>query len=142
MEELNRVSAENKKLTEMLTVMCENYNALQNHLTDYMSKNPAPSDSTNNNNNSKKRKPEIPVNQIINNERGISESSSSDEDSCKKPRQEQHLKAKISRVCVRTEASDTGLVSHLNPFYITLNNVNYSILVSSYPRFLNVNAVN
>ncbi|KAL4564287.1 hypothetical protein LXL04_028347 [Taraxacum kok-saghyz] len=62
-EELNRVSAENKKLTEMLTVMCENYNALQNHLTDYMSKNPAPSDSTNNNNNSKKRKPEIPVNQ-------------------------------------------------------------------------------
>ncbi|KAL4584620.1 hypothetical protein LXL04_009225 [Taraxacum kok-saghyz] len=109
-EELNRVSAENKKLTEMLTVMCENYNALQNHLTDYMSKNPAPSDSTNNNNNSKKRKPEIPVNQIINNERGVSESSSSDEDSCKKPRQEQHLKAKISRVCVRTEASDTGLL--------------------------------
>ncbi|KAL4556183.1 hypothetical protein LXL04_038826 [Taraxacum kok-saghyz] len=96
-EELNRVSAENKKLTEMLTVMCENYNALQNHLTDYMSKNPAPSDSTNNNSNSKKRKPEIPVNQIINTKRGISESSSSDEDSCKKPRQEQHLKAAAVR---------------------------------------------
>ncbi|KAI3766165.1 hypothetical protein L2E82_16216 [Cichorium intybus] len=106
-EELNRVSAENKKLTEMLTVMCENYNALQNHLADYMSKNPAPSDSTTNN-NSKKRKPENLVHQII--ERGNSESSSSDEDSCKKPRQEQHIKAKISRVCVRTEASDTGLL--------------------------------
>ncbi|KAI3521158.1 hypothetical protein L1887_10619 [Cichorium endivia] len=106
-EELNRVSAENKKLTEMLTVMCENYNALQNHLADYMSKNPAPSDSTTNN-NSRKRKPENLVNQII--ERGNSESSSSDEDSCKKPRQEQHIKAKISRVCVRTEASDTGLL--------------------------------
>ncbi|KAI3721353.1 hypothetical protein L2E82_32362 [Cichorium intybus] len=35
------------------------------------------------------------VHQII--ERGNSESSSSDEDSCKKPRQEQHIKAKISR---------------------------------------------
>ncbi|XP_023744098.1 probable WRKY transcription factor 40 [Lactuca sativa] len=108
-EELNRVSAENKKLTEMLTVMCENYNALQNHLADYISKNPAPSDSATNN-NPNKRKPENPVNQIINNERGNSESSSSDEDSCKKPRQEQNLKAKISRVCVRTEASDTGLL--------------------------------
>nr|AGR40499.1 WRKY3 transcription factor [Artemisia annua] len=108
-DELNRVSAENKKLTEMLTVMCENYNALQNHLADYMAKNPAPSDSTNI--SSRKRKPESPTNQImINNERGNSESSSSDEDSCKKPRQEQHIKAKISRVCVRTEASDTGLL--------------------------------
>ncbi|KAI3671490.1 hypothetical protein L1987_87228 [Smallanthus sonchifolius] len=108
-EELNRVNTENKKLTEMLTVMCENYNALHKHLADYKSKNtvPAPSDSTN---NSKKRKPESPNNQIINNERGVSESSSSDEDSCKKPRQEQHIKTKTSRVCYRTEASDTGLL--------------------------------
>ncbi|KVI06076.1 probable WRKY transcription factor 40 [Cynara cardunculus var. scolymus] len=113
-EELNRVSAENKKLTEMLTVMCENYNALQNHLADYMSKNPAPSDSNNNNNNnnSRKRKPETLTNNNNIIERGNSESSSSDEDSCKKPRQQdqQHIKAKISRVCVRTEASDTGLL--------------------------------
>ncbi|KAK1434015.1 hypothetical protein QVD17_10933 [Tagetes erecta] len=109
-DELNRLSEENKKLTEMLTVMCENYNALQKQLADYMNKNPAPapapSDSTN---NSKKRKLEA-INQIINNERGVSESSSSDEDTCKKPIQEQHIKAKISRVCVRTEASDTGLL--------------------------------
>nr|XP_043615106.1 probable WRKY transcription factor 40 isoform X2 [Erigeron canadensis] len=117
-EELNRVSAENKKLTEMLTVMCENYNALQSQLADYKTKNPAPSDTTvNNNNNFKKRKPENPINNNNNNDhqRGmISESSSSDEDSCKKPRQaadqQQHIKAKISRVCVRTEASDTGLL--------------------------------
>ncbi|KAJ0680109.1 putative transcription factor WRKY family [Helianthus annuus] len=106
-EELNRVSEENKKLTEMLTVMCENYNALHKHLAEYKNNNPAPSDSTN---NSKKRKPENPSNQIINNERGASESSSSDEDSCKKPRQEQGMKAKIERVCYRTEASDTGLL--------------------------------
>ncbi|KAI7731398.1 hypothetical protein M8C21_011509 [Ambrosia artemisiifolia] len=104
-EELNRLSAENKRLTETLTVMCENYNVLQKQLADYMNQNPAPSDS-----NSKKRKLES-ISQIINNERGVSESSSSDEDSCKKPIQEQqHIKAKISRVCVRTEASDTGLL--------------------------------
>ncbi|XP_071710144.1 probable WRKY transcription factor 40 isoform X2 [Rutidosis leptorrhynchoides] len=112
LEELNRVSAENKKLTETLTVMCENYTALRNYVAEYMIKNPAPSDSNNNNNNDnfKKRKPENFMNQTINNDRVISESSSSDEDSCKKPRQEQHIKAKISRVCVRTEASDTGLL--------------------------------
>ncbi|XP_076920521.1 putative WRKY transcription factor 40 [Bidens hawaiensis] len=108
-EELNRVSAENKKLTEMLTVVCENYNALHKHLTEIKNHNPTPSDSTN---NSKRRKPEDNINNhnTINNERGASESSSSDEDSCKKPRQEQHIKAMISRVCVRTEASDTGLL--------------------------------
>ncbi|XP_076907402.1 putative WRKY transcription factor 40 isoform X2 [Bidens hawaiensis] len=105
MEELNRLNAENKKLTETLTVMCENYNVLQKHVADYMNKNSTPSDSTY---NSKKRKFES-SNQI-NNERGVSESISSDEDSCKKPIQEQHIKAKISRVCVRTEASDTGLL--------------------------------
>uniref|UniRef100_A0A6N2M9S0 WRKY domain-containing protein n=1 Tax=Salix viminalis TaxID=40686 RepID=A0A6N2M9S0_SALVM len=38
-EELNRVSEENRKLTEMLTVMCENYNALRNQLMDCMSRN-------------------------------------------------------------------------------------------------------
>ncbi|MFS7971215.1 hypothetical protein Hanom_Chr09g00830091 [Helianthus anomalus] len=108
-EELNRLSAENKKLTEMLTVMCEKYNVLQKQLADYMNKNPANSSDS----NSKKRKLEP-------NERGVSESSSSDEDSCKKPiqeQQQQHIKAKISRVCVRTEASDTGLVSPLHSIY-------------------------
>ncbi|KAD4889201.1 hypothetical protein E3N88_21274 [Mikania micrantha] len=105
-EELNRLSAENKKLTEMLTILCENYNVLQKQLADYTNKNPTPSDSTN---NSKKRKLEA-ISQIINNERGISESSSSDEDSCKKPIQEQHIKSKISRVCVRTDPSDTSLL--------------------------------
>lgn len=114
-EELNRVSEENKKLTEMLTVMCENYNALQSHLADYMSKNPAgKSDSTN---TLRKRKAESTTNNnnspgtVV--DRGNSETSSSDEDSSsKKPREEeqQHIKAKVSRVYVRTKASDTGLV--------------------------------
>lgn len=111
-EELSRVSAENKKLTEMLTVLCENYNALRNHLMDYMSKNP----EIDSNSGSKKRKSEsITTNNnndaIIDATNGPSESSSSDEaGSCKKPREE-HIKAKVSREYVRTEASDTSLVS-------------------------------
>ncbi|XWS11711.1 hypothetical protein CRYUN_Cryun37aG0022500 [Craigia yunnanensis] len=104
-EELNRVNAENKKLTEMLTAMCESYNALQSQLMDLMSKNPEKELSP-----SKKRKSESSNNNdnnfgII----GNSESSSTDEESCKKPREEV-IKAKISRAYVRTEASDTSLV--------------------------------
>ncbi|XP_065619984.1 probable WRKY transcription factor 40 [Quercus suber] len=105
-EELNRVSAENRKLTEMLTVMCENYNALRSQLMDYMSKNPEKELSP-----SRKRKSES-SNNINNNANGIngnSESSSTDDESCKKPR-EGTIKAKISRSYVKTEASDTSLV--------------------------------
>ncbi|KAK9282459.1 hypothetical protein L1049_005377 [Liquidambar formosana] len=108
-EELNRVSAENKKLTDMLTEMCENYNALRSHLMDYMRKNPEKEVSP-----SKKRKSQSSNNDSNNNNNNIgvngnSESSSTDEDSCKKPREE-IIKAKISRAYVRTEASDTSLV--------------------------------
>ncbi|KAH6831526.1 WRKY DNA-binding protein 40 [Perilla frutescens var. hirtella] len=114
MEELNRVSAENKKLTEMLSVMCENYTELRNQVVDYTSKiNPTTSSS-------RKRKL-LGESSIINsssNNKGVdgtsnvgpSESSSSDEDSSKKLREEELIKAKISRVHVRTEASDTSLI--------------------------------
>ncbi|KAJ9189909.1 hypothetical protein P3X46_001157 [Hevea brasiliensis] len=105
-EELNRVRAENKKLTEMLAVMCENYNALRSQLMDYMSKNPDKELSP-----SRKRKSESSNN---NNDNTIamnrnSESSSTDEESSKKPREEV-IKSKISKVYMRTEASDTSLV--------------------------------
>ncbi|KAK7402367.1 hypothetical protein VNO78_14571 [Psophocarpus tetragonolobus] len=94
-EELKRVSAENKKLTEMLTEMCENYNALRSNLVEYMRKNPDKELSS-----SKKRKSEGSNNDSI--PMGVSESSSTDEESCKKP--------KISRAYVRTEPSDTSLI--------------------------------
>ncbi|MED6125868.1 WRKY Transcription Factor [Stylosanthes scabra] len=108
-EELKRVTAENKKLAEMLSVVCENYNTLRNHLMEYMRKNPEKELSP----SSKKRKSESsnnncdPVALASNN--GNSESSSTDEESCKKPREET-IKAKTSRVYVRTEASDTSLI--------------------------------
>ncbi|KAK7336018.1 hypothetical protein VNO80_28213 [Phaseolus coccineus] len=103
-EELKRVSAENKRLSEMLTEMCENYNALRNNLMEYMRKNPDKELSS-----SKKRKSESSNNNStpmgIN---GNSESSSTDEESCKKPKED--IKTTVSRVYVRTEASDTSLI--------------------------------
>lgn len=110
-EELNRVSAENKKLTEMLTVVCENYNALRSHVVEYMRKSAEKSSDLS---PSRKRKCESGNNDGNNYgvavANGASESSSTDEDSPKKPREEK-ITAKISRVYVRTESSDTSLVS-------------------------------
>jgi len=107
-EELKRVTAENKKLAEMLSVVCENYNTLRNHLMECMRKNGEKEVSP----TSKKRKSESSNNNsnLMGTNNGNSESSSTDEESCKKPREE-IIKAKISRVYVRTEASDTSLVS-------------------------------
>lgn len=116
-EELKRVTAENKKLGEMLSVVCENYNTLRSHLMEYTRKNGEKETSP----TSKKRKSESSNNNnsicVMGTNNGNSESSSTDEESCKKPREET-IKPKISRVYVRTEASDTTLVrlSTLSPF--------------------------
>ncbi|KAI8030431.1 putative WRKY transcription factor 40 [Camellia lanceoleosa] len=102
MEKLNKMSSENKKLTEMLFLICENYNALQGHLVDLMQKN-----SENNNHQStksKKRQCEGGENSGgANNE----SSSCSDGGSCKRPRE---IKTSVSRVCVKVDASDTSLI--------------------------------
>ncbi|WVZ01248.1 hypothetical protein V8G54_027317 [Vigna mungo] len=103
-EELKRVSAENKKLTEMLTEMCENYNAMRSNLMEYMRKNPDKEQSS-----SKKRKSENSFNNSApKSMHGNSESSSTDEESCKKPKED--IKTPVSKVYVRTEASDTSLI--------------------------------
>ncbi|XP_074312730.1 putative WRKY transcription factor 40 [Silene latifolia] len=110
LEELNRVNVENKKLTEMLTVVCENYNGLKRQLTELMSK----SASNDVGNVIKKRKVEN-VTVAFNNNNNIParnnvESSSSDEeDSCGKSKDDA-FKIKISTVAVRTEASDSSLI--------------------------------
>lgn len=105
-EEMNRVSAENKKLTEMLTVMCENYNALRGQLTEYMSKNSEKELIS----ESRKRKSESSNTNNVNGVRGNSESSSTDEELPSKKPKEETIKAKISKAYVRTEASDSSLV--------------------------------
>ncbi|KAG5244450.1 WRKY transcription factor [Salix suchowensis] len=88
-EELNRVSSENKRLTEMLGLLSENYMALQKHLVNLTSEN------------SEKELITTPVIQGR-------ESISSDEDSSKRP--QENSKTKISRAYFRTNASDTSLV--------------------------------
>ncbi|XP_011073326.1 probable WRKY transcription factor 40 [Sesamum indicum] len=109
-EEINRVSAENKKLKEMLTVMSENYTQLRNQLMEHTAKNLGVDDEKT---ASRKRKAECSngtnTDRTNNINGGRSESSSSDEDLFKKPKEEQ-IKAKISRVHVRTEASDRTLI--------------------------------
>ncbi|GAB2269544.1 WRKY transcription factor [Dionaea muscipula] len=102
-EELNRVNTENQRLTEMLRVVCENYKALKRQF-DQVSGFPPPATA-------KKRKPDDDGN-------NVSESSSNEENfissssSTKKPKQDTtvNVNAKITRVYVRTEASDTGLI--------------------------------
>ncbi|PHT46018.1 hypothetical protein CQW23_15176 [Capsicum baccatum] len=121
LEELNRVSSENKKLTEMLTVVCENYNVLRNQMMEYMStQNGLADDSA----GSRKRKAEsisnpnnsnININNNNNNNLDVvpgrsSESSSSDEESSCKKLREEHIKAKVTVVSMKTDASDTSLI--------------------------------
>ncbi|KAK4774334.1 hypothetical protein SAY86_009269 [Trapa natans] len=109
--ELDRVNAENKKLTEILKVVSENYNVLRSHAMKYMRQDVErlPSISP-----SRKRKLESTINEgsncstMVTN--GASESSWTDEDSPKKPRGESFT-AKISRTYVRTGPSDhTSLI--------------------------------
>ncbi|KAE8689515.1 metal transporter Nramp6-like [Hibiscus syriacus] len=106
-DELNRVSEGNKKLTHMLTAMCESYNALQSQLVDLMGKNKPEKFELS---PTKKRKSESSNDDDDNKNSIIGNSeSSTDEESYKKPREE-IIKAKVSRAYVRTDASDTSLV--------------------------------
>ncbi|XP_021276025.1 probable WRKY transcription factor 40 [Herrania umbratica] len=102
-EELNRVSAENKRLTEMLTVVCEHYNSLQNKFMELVSKNCENEAAT-----SKKRKAEFEDYTNMIGFSGNAESSCSDEESSKRPKES--IKAEISRVYVRTNPSDHSLI--------------------------------
>ncbi|XP_010539541.1 PREDICTED: probable WRKY transcription factor 40 [Tarenaya hassleriana] len=106
-EELNRVTAENKKLAQMLTVMCGNYDALKNQLMDYVNNNNSNSNMERELSPSKKRKSPVKDRDAI----GLSESSSTEQDElCKKQREDTFIKEKVSRAYYKTEASDTSLV--------------------------------
>ncbi|KAF9681307.1 hypothetical protein SADUNF_Sadunf06G0212500 [Salix dunnii] len=102
-EELNRVSSENKRLTEMLGLLSENYMALQKHLVNLTSEN-SEKELITTPVISRKRKAESE--DAING--GNTESISSDEDSSKRPLE--NSKTKISRAYYQTNASDTSLV--------------------------------
>ncbi|KAG9131166.1 hypothetical protein Leryth_006032 [Lithospermum erythrorhizon] len=110
-EELNSANVENQRLTEMLAVMSQNYNVLTNQMKEYVTK----TDKTDINIGSRKRKSyqNITTNHLnncdINNSIGGSSSGDEENFSCKKAKGD-FSKANISRVCVRTQTSDTRLI--------------------------------
>ncbi|XP_022754450.1 probable WRKY transcription factor 40 [Durio zibethinus] len=102
-EELNRISSENKKLTEMLTVLCEQYNSLQNQFMELVSKNSGNEAAT-----SRKRKAECEDYTNMIGFSGNVGSTCSDAESYKKPKE--CIKAKISIVYVHINPSDNSLI--------------------------------
>ncbi|KAL9265040.1 putative WRKY transcription factor 40 [Drosera capensis] len=117
MEELNRVNAENKRLTEMLTVVCESYNSLRRRY-DSMSSSVPHATNVVGDIDVRKRKAGGGSNGSTttsnNNADNSSETSSREENfasPAKKPREVTTVvKAKITRVFFRTEPSDTSLI--------------------------------
>nr|QPP11403.1 putative WRKY transcription factor 40 [Nicotiana benthamiana] len=90
-EELIRMKEENKKLTKMLTTLCENYNYLQTHLIELLQKHK--SEEENSKLLSRKRKAEDDHYCCAN----------SEEASPKRPRE---IRTNVATVCVKTTPSD------------------------------------
>ncbi|KAF9615138.1 hypothetical protein IFM89_022090 [Coptis chinensis] len=103
-EEMNRIGAENKKLNEMLAVLCENFNTLNSHLVDLMNKNA----STALNTASRKRKVEDigAIDSIVPN--GNTDCCSSEVDSSKKQRED--VNTKITTMYAQAEPNENRLV--------------------------------
>ncbi|XP_028799141.1 WRKY transcription factor 18-like [Neltuma alba] len=105
-QELHRLSSENQKLTESLTHMRENCKLLKKQLSQAMIKNTYSPERDPANQSSKKRKAETDacIDNMISISGNTECSNITDEDSSfRRPA------TKVSRVLVRTQASDTGL---------------------------------
>ncbi|XP_065851328.1 probable WRKY transcription factor 40 [Euphorbia lathyris] len=110
-EELSRMNSENRKLTEMLTILCENYKVLQNQLADVMSKKSSAEKETTTTKKRKSESEDYNTNMFVGfNNGGITESSSSDELESSAKRPKETIKTQISRTYHRTDPSDTSLV--------------------------------
>ncbi|KAK9101812.1 hypothetical protein Sjap_019066 [Stephania japonica] len=121
-EKINRVNEENKKLSEMLTVMCENYNVLQNRLMD-LKRNNSPNNIKEASPISKKRKTDQSDEQSHNNisssnggdhhQRGNYEISSSEENANNNKKQiriREDPNSKTSVMYVHSDPSDSRLI--------------------------------
>ena len=129
-EELNRVNSENKKLTETLATVYENYYALQHHLEKLQSRRQSP-ETDQLEQPLKRRKQDSDESLSLPNglSSGINENSSSNEAhhhhhqqqqqyeqknqliSCKRSVTDSFNKAQVSTVYVPAVSSDTSLVS-------------------------------
>ena len=101
MQELNQRRTENKKLTEILFFLSENYNSLQGQLMDFKLEDDQ--------SKLKKRKAEGENCGVLGINGNSESSSCSDGGSWKMPRE---IKTDVSRVHVKTDPSDTSLVSY------------------------------
>ncbi|XP_059658240.1 probable WRKY transcription factor 40 isoform X2 [Cornus florida] len=103
-EELNRMKMENKRLKDMLTIMCENYNSLRSHLTELMQKK-----AENEAFKLGKRKAEMENYVNVTGIRGNAESICNSDygGSYKRPKE---INTKVSKVCFQTDPSDASLV--------------------------------
>ncbi|XP_057510954.1 probable WRKY transcription factor 40 [Actinidia eriantha] len=99
MQELNQRRTENKKLTEMLFFLSENYNSLQGQLMDFKLEDDQ--------SKLKKRKAEGENCGVLGINGNSESSSCSDGGSWKMPRE---IKTNVSRVHVKTDPSDTSLI--------------------------------
>ncbi|CAN8326832.1 unnamed protein product [Cochlearia groenlandica] len=127
-EELNRVNSENKKLTEKLATVYQNYYALRNHLEMLESRKSPEIDQTEQPLKRRKQDPDELLGFPIGLSGGKNMNSSSNEDhhhhnnqqqqqheqtnqllSCKGPVTDSFNKTKVSTVYVPTETSDTSL---------------------------------
>lgn len=114
-QELHRLSSENQKLAEKLSYMSENYNLLKKQLSQVMVKNnstPERDQTIANNNNKqllRKRKVEntdtCKDNNMIGNNTDCISNITDEDSSFRRPA------SKVSRVMVRTQPSDTSLVT-------------------------------
>lgn len=116
MEELHRLNSEKKMLTEKLSRVNESYSALQNHFNQVLKTTNSQLDLSVV--QSRKRKAEnencIATNNMFSFS-GASECSTSTEDSFRRPKDpspiSHPISPKVSKVFVRTQASDPSLVS-------------------------------
>ncbi|KAK3211291.1 hypothetical protein Dsin_015997 [Dipteronia sinensis] len=117
-EKLNQIISENKKLSEMLTVLFERYNDLQKKYLDLKTIKNNPENNYDLITNARKRKSDTEDynNNMIGFNGQTTESSSSDEESCKKQKENNNnnnnIRPKVSRVYLRTStsSSNSGLI--------------------------------
>ncbi|KAK1269693.1 putative WRKY transcription factor 40 [Acorus gramineus] len=106
-EELNRLKEENRRLTNTLSTMTEDYTALQKSRLGLVVETTSRKRKAENNQEVKSDVVNGSIICSLNND-NVGESSSSEGDSSKKPKEDP--KTKVSKVYVRTEPSDTSLV--------------------------------
>lgn len=126
-DKLNQLKSENKKLTETLIFVSENYNTLQRHLIDLVQKY-----SGDELPNSRKRKFEADNTVNTFGHDGTKDCISEDDGSPKRPRE--IIRTNISSAFVRVDPSDASLVSS-NLFHLT-EEIEYNFSNSLHLYFL------